>query len=315
MATINSSNFTINVNRTTTDAELGVNGKAQSTVQVSKGGVLLIGVTKTTPGEGEFYFKISNTVGCTAVKKDEETFYVDTMTSDVAIVEVSINVENKMTYKKIMSITKVKMGEKGTSIVSVEPQYYLSTSKTSQTGGEWTTTPPVWTEGTYIWTRSKITYKDPTSIEYTTPVLDGTWENLQDLQNQIDNNKTEIQTTKETVAEHTTSLNSITSRVSTTETTVTNIQDTIKTTVKNVTKQYYLSTSSTSLTGGSWSSNVPTSIGDKFVWEKIITTYLDDTTSESDPVCLTSEGSEIGYTIILTDETFIVQCDLNGKPL
>lgn len=48
-------------------------------------------------------------------------------------------------------------------------------------------------------------------------------DNLKDLQNQINNNKTQIETTKTSVAEHTTALNNITSRVSTTESNITKI--------------------------------------------------------------------------------------------
>lgn len=55
--------------------------------------------------------------------------------------------------------------------------------------------------------------------------------------------------------------------------------------VKNVTtqNQYYLSTSSTSLQGGSWSNSVSWSSG-KYIWTKIVTTktYTDNTTSKTE---------------------------------
>ena len=57
---------------------------------------------------------------------------------------------------------------------------------------------------------------------------------------------------------------------------------------------------------------MPTNIGNKFLWSKDVYIHSDNTTSESTPTCLTAEG---GYTIILTDETFIVKCDINGNPL
>ena len=47
--------------------------------------------------------------------------------------------------------------------------YYLSTSATEQTGGEWSTTVPQWQDGKYIWRKDKIIYDDD-NIEYTTPV-------------------------------------------------------------------------------------------------------------------------------------------------
>lgn len=60
-------------------------------------------------------------------------------------------------------------GATGKGIKSIVEQYYLSTSNTSQAGGSWGTTPPAWTNGKYMWTRSVITYTD-NSVTTTTPV-------------------------------------------------------------------------------------------------------------------------------------------------
>lgn len=49
------------------------------------------------------------------------------------------------------------------SIVKSEAQYYQSTSPVSLIGGSWSTTQPTWTEGTYIWNRTAITYGDGSS--------------------------------------------------------------------------------------------------------------------------------------------------------
>lgn len=59
-----------------------------------------------------------------------------------------------------------------TSIDSIVEEYYLSTSNTTQTGGAWTTTPPTWVQGKYIWSRLKYTYKNPARVEYSQPTLD-----------------------------------------------------------------------------------------------------------------------------------------------
>lgn len=212
-------------------------------------------------------------------------------------------------------------GEKGTGIESIIAEYYLSTSDTTQEGSSWTTTPPTWIKGTYIWTRNKITYKDPVSIEYTDPVLDSTWGAMSDIQDKIDNTTIELEETKKTVAEHTTSLNSITSRVSSTEQNITTIQNKVNISIKEVYTMYYLSTSSTQLIDGTWSRNVPSNISYNYLWTKTVTVYVNGTTNESDPICNTvingesGELGEPGYTVILSDETFIVQCDLSGNPL
>lgn len=64
-------------------------------------------------------------------------------------------------------------GTDGRGISSIVEQYYLSSSKTTQTGGSWVTTCPAWEKGYYIWTRSKITWLNPTEVTYTTPTLAG----------------------------------------------------------------------------------------------------------------------------------------------
>ena len=57
---------------------------------------------------------------------------------------------------------------------------------------------------------------------------------------------------------------------------------------------YYQSTSSTELTGGTWSTDAPTWVSGKYVWSKTVT-YLDnDTSYESDAVCITGEKGTDG---------------------
>ena len=53
-------------------------------------------------------------------------------------------------------------GSSGKGIASIVEEYYQSTSATTLSGGSWSTTPPTWVDGKYIWTRSVITYTDTT---------------------------------------------------------------------------------------------------------------------------------------------------------
>ena len=63
-------------------------------------------------------------------------------------------------------------GDDGVGITSIVPQYYLSTSNSTQTGGSWSSNEPTWESGKYIWTRSLITWDTtPASTTTTTPVL------------------------------------------------------------------------------------------------------------------------------------------------
>lgn len=67
-------------------------------------------------------------------------------------------------------------GATGTGVASMTQQYYMSDSKTTQTGGSWVESMPTWSNGKYLWTRYKVVYKNPASTVYTTPVCDSSWE-------------------------------------------------------------------------------------------------------------------------------------------
>lgn len=139
-------------------------------------------------------------------------------------------------------ISKGEDGTSGKGVKSIVEQYYLSISQTSLTGGSWSTTPPTWEKGKYIWTRSVITYTD-NSTTTTDPisVTGGAGENGIG--------------------------------------------------VKSVDVFYYLSSSSSELIGGEWSTNAPTWVNGKYMWSKTKTTYTDGTFVESKPVCITgSQG-------------------------
>lgn len=86
-------------------------------------------------------------------------------------------------------------GASGKGINKIEQEYYLSSSKTVQTGGSWVTSMPQWSKGKYLWTRYKITYENPTSTAYTSPICDSSWEAANDVANDLkENYYTKIQT-------------------------------------------------------------------------------------------------------------------------
>ena len=60
-------------------------------------------------------------------------------------------------------------GQTGKGASGITPEYYLSTSNSTQSGGSWSATQS-WSTGKYLWTRSKCTLTDG-SVTYTTPVL------------------------------------------------------------------------------------------------------------------------------------------------
>ena len=67
-------------------------------------------------------------------------------------------------------------------VESVDEEFYLSSDKTSQTGGSWLPDPPPWISGKYMWTRFKTTYTNPAGTEYTTPNVSSEWEAVNDIQ-------------------------------------------------------------------------------------------------------------------------------------
>lgn len=92
-------------------------------------------------------------------------------------------------------------GATGTGVASMTQQYYMSDSKTTQSGGSWVESMPTWSNGKYLWTRYKVVYKNPASTNYTTPVCDSSWEAVN-----------EESTTRQSAIE--TKANEITSKVS-----------------------------------------------------------------------------------------------------
>lgn len=123
------------------------------------------------------------------------TYYYATSTSQTAPSEANVtsttiptlNATNKYLWQKevikfsdntnktsILLIAvygdKGQTGATGKGVKSIVEQYYLSSSNTTQTDGDWSNTQPNWVNGKYIWTRSHITWSDNTTTD-TTPIL------------------------------------------------------------------------------------------------------------------------------------------------
>lgn len=76
-------------------------------------------------------------------------------------------------------------GDTGVGIADITTKFYLSTSKTEQTGGSWVDEMPEWSPGKYLWTKSIITYTDGSTSE-TEPICDSSWEAVDDLDKKLD---------------------------------------------------------------------------------------------------------------------------------
>lgn len=104
--------------------------------------------------------------------------------------------------------------------------------------------------------------------------------------------------------------------------------------IKSIVEQYYKSTSATLLTGGLWSTIYPGCESGKYIWTRSVTTYTDNTTDMTTPICVTGEKGNAGKdgisptvsvsksgnttTIIITDKdgthTQTVKDGENGTP-
>ena len=247
------------------------------------------GIPGTNGNDGQTYYlhiKYSNDGGRTFTSNNGETpgtyigVYTDTTQADSTSV-------SKYTWSKVQ-------GEKGQSLTKSTPQWYASTSKTTQTGGSWVESMPTIDSSHYLWLRYKLDWQNPTATTYTTPTLEQIAENVKEVsakqvkfQQDLDGFKMTVNSTYATKNE-------------------------IGKTLKNITNEYYISTSNTNLIGGNWSTTVPTSQANKYIWRREKSEFVDGSTTYGDPICLTNESDE-GYTIMLTKDTIVCLWDDSGN--
>ena len=131
--------------------------------------------------------------------------------------------------------------------------------------------------------------------------LDGFKQTVSSTYATKDEIKDEFNSVKDTVSSHTQTINSL--------------QVNYKSTLKSTTPEYYLSTSSTSQTGGSWSETSPTWETGKYLWQRMKYTYTDNSVKYGTAVCIQGAKGEDAYTIILSPETFFFGSDSDGNIL
>lgn len=130
-------------------------------------------------------------------------------------------------------------------IASVDVEYAQGSSRVTEPQGGWQTTAPQWVSGKYIWTRTKTTMQSG-DIEYSEPVcISG--------RDGIDGAKGDKGSTG--------------------------------TGVRGIVEQYYLSTSATAQSGGSWSEAQPAWSKGKYIWTRSKITWTDGSTTYTAP-CL-----------------------------
>lgn len=101
----------------------------------------------------------ANLVAGTIKSSDGKTFFLDLDNGILEMEATKLKITGKTVDEKINESTK-------DAIYATMDEFYLSVSPTYLAGGEWSIQQPQWTEGMYLWRRSRITKGDGT-ISYT----------------------------------------------------------------------------------------------------------------------------------------------------
>ena len=78
------------------------------------------------------------------------------------------------------------------------------------------------------------------------------------------------------------------------ETVIDDMNTALDKTVKQVDVEYYLSTSNTTTTGGSWSTNAPAWVDGKYMWSRQKVTYVDGTSATRNETCIAGATGATG---------------------
>ena len=156
-------------------------------------------------------------------------------------------------------------GKDGVSITKVDVMYYQSTSSTSLAGGSWTTTAPAWVSGRFFWEKTVVTYSNGTTAE-SNPVCITGQQGQTGAAGANGKDGSPGAAGKDGVG------------------------------VTSITEQYYLSTSATAQSGGSWSDTVPTWVDGRYMWTRSVIVYTSGTTVTTNPKCVTGAKGSTGST-------------------
>ena len=203
---------------------------------------------------------------------DTEPAYVSGSTNTLYFVDCNVYSDQSFSFSEVSISSSYEAAKDAwnkankalnDTVVSVDVEYYLSTSATSLTGGSWSTTAPTWANGKYMWSR--------------TVTVDGA------------GNKT-----------YSPSQNGVCIAGAKGDTGAKGDKGDTGGTgaagkgVTSIVEQYYKSTSATSLAGGSWSTTYPGWESGKYIWTRSVITYTDNTTSTTTAVCVTGTKGDTG---------------------
>lgn len=229
---------------------------------------------------------------------------------------------------------------KADTVKEVKVEYALSTSSSTAPSSGWSTTAPQWQQGKYMWQRTTLIYaNNTTEVSSTTCIQGAKGETGQNGTNgvgissiveyyAVSNSNITEPTNWYTTPQTMTTTNKylwnyelITYTDSTTYSSPasvigvygdkgqngTNGADGVG--VSAIEEQYYLSTSSSSPTGGSWSNTQPTWVSGKYIWIRDKITWTNSTTTYTTPVLASglNEANETANDVKVNFGTYITQ--------
>lgn len=151
------------------------------------------------------------------------------------------------------------------TVKSTTEQFYKSTSPTSLSGGSWSNSQPTWENGKYIWKRTYVVKNNGTT-EYQ-PSANGVC---------ITGSTGATGPQGEKGATGVQGPQGVQGKTGATGSTGKGL--------KSAVDQYYLSTSNTTQSGGSWSNTQPSWVSGKYIWTRTYQTWNDNTTTTTTPV-------------------------------
>ena len=160
------------------------------------------------------------------------------------------------------------------TVKSTTEQFYKSTSPTSLSGGSWSNSQPTWENGKYIWKRTYVVKNNGTT-EYQPSAngvcITGSTGATGATGPQGEKGATGAQGPQGLQGEKG-------------ATGATGPQGSTGKGLKSAVDQYYLSTSNTTQSGGSWSNTQPSWVSGKYIWTRTYQTWNDNTTTTTTPV-------------------------------
>lgn len=158
------------------------------------------------------------------------------------------------------------------SITKVDVMYALSSSSTIAPTSGWQTTAPQWQSGKYMWQKTVTTYADKSTEESEPTCISGA------------NGKN--------------------------GTNGTNGKDGVG--IKAIEEQYYLSSSNTAQTDGSWKKTQDAWSEGKYIWTRTKITWTDNTTTYTDPILATGLNTANSNAKIAVEKSSTMEATVSG---